>query len=131
MHYYKITNFIQVDGSADYKGVSVNSIITGTQVYPHNLTENNICLVGSTEEKDSVGDLVKVTKKEYNKLKGEILAAHPNNEMPSEMERLQQENLELKLALAEMAEVQEQHKLETQLALAELAEAMAGGVYIG
>lgn len=44
------------------------------------------------------------------------------------MSELETENLELKLALAEMAGMQEQHKLETQLALAELAEAMAGGV---
>lgn len=45
--------------------------------------------------------------------------------------KLQKENFELKLALAEMAESQEVQRLETQLALAELAEAMAGGVDIG
>lgn len=47
---------------------------------------------------------------------------------PTEIEVLKGENLELKLALAEIAETQQAGRLETQLALAELAEAMAGGV---
>ena len=50
---------------------------------------------------------------------------------PTEIDILKGENLELKLALAEMAETQETERLETQLALAELAEAMVGGAYNG
>lgn len=46
----------------------------------------------------------------------------------SDTDILKEENLELKLALAEMAETQEAQRIETQLALAELAEALPGGV---
>lgn len=129
MEYYKVEIFINEDGYCDYKGLDIDLIVAGTQVYPHDFKANNICLMANAENIEGVNDLIQITEKEYNELKGEILAAHPNNEMPSEMERLQQENLELKLA--EMAEVQEQHKLETQLALTELAEALAGGAYNG
>lgn len=45
----------------------------------------------------------------------------------SEIELLKEENTELKLALAELAETHEQTKLEIQLALADLAESLAGG----
>lgn len=41
---------------------------------------------------------------------------------------LRTENMELKLALAELAEAQENDKREMQLALAELAEIVSGGV---
>ncbi|XID92509.1 hypothetical protein ACF3MZ_29280 [Paenibacillaceae bacterium WGS1546] len=46
---------------------------------------------------------------------------------PSEVERLRGENLELKLALTELAKAQEEDKTEIQLALAELAELYTGG----
>lgn len=45
----------------------------------------------------------------------------------TEIELLQDENLDLKLALAEIAETQEATKTEMQLALAEMAEALFGG----
>lgn len=45
----------------------------------------------------------------------------------SSIEILQAENQELKLAIAELAEVQEANKLELQLALAQIAESLAGG----
>lgn len=46
---------------------------------------------------------------------------------PDRVAQLEAENLELKLALSELAEAQEADKTETQLALAELAEIIAGG----
>lgn len=46
---------------------------------------------------------------------------------PTEIELLKEENTELKLALAEMAESIEIGKMENQLALAELAEMITGG----
>lgn len=45
----------------------------------------------------------------------------------SKTDILEEENLTLKMAVAELAEMQEQQKLETQLALAELAESLIGG----
>lgn len=47
---------------------------------------------------------------------------------PTEIEVLQEENTELKLAMAEMAESIETEKTKNQLALAELAEMIIGGV---
>jgi len=49
----------------------------------------------------------------------------PINEGSNTLESLQQENL--KLAIAEMAEMQEKERLETQLAIAELAELIVKG----
>lgn len=57
-----------------------------------------------------------------------IVAENTVEPQPSEIELLQAENQELKLAMAELAEAHEQSKLETQLALAELAESLTGGV---
>ncbi|WP_342511228.1 hypothetical protein MKY34_13015 [Sporosarcina sp. FSL K6-1522] len=131
MFYYKINNFINQFGTVDYKQLDISKNIAGSQVYPHDFKETNICLLANAENIEGVNDLIQITEKEYNELKGEILAAHPNNEIPSEMEQLQQENTELKLAIAELAEAHELSKLETQLALAEIAEAMTGGVYNG
>lgn len=54
----------------------------------------------------------------------EIEALHPPMQ-PTELERLQQENMELKLAIAELAEANETDKTQMQLALAELAEWVA------
>lgn len=54
----------------------------------------------------------------------EIEALHPSKQ-PTELERLQQENMELKLALTELAEANETDRTQMQLALAELAELVA------
>lgn len=54
----------------------------------------------------------------------EIEALHPPKQ-PTELERLQQENMELKLALTELAEANETDRTQMQLALAELAELVA------
>lgn len=58
----------------------------------------------------------------------EELATLKNQPQPKpEIELLKDENLELKLALAEMAETQQSDKTEMQLALAEIAEILLGG----
>lgn len=56
----------------------------------------------------------------------EIAALHPPVEQ-TELERLQEENTKLKVALAELAEAAEADKTKTQLALAELAAMIATG----
>lgn len=57
----------------------------------------------------------------------ELLAQQEEQPALSEFEQLKTENMELKLAVAELAETLEAEKLNTQLALAELAETMIGG----
>lgn len=47
---------------------------------------------------------------------------------PTEIQILQEENTDLKLALAEMAEKMEIEKINMMLAVAELAENLNGGV---
>lgn len=51
----------------------------------------------------------------------------PKTEEQTKIEQLEAENMELKLALAELAETSANDKLEMQLAIAELAETIAGG----
>lgn len=46
---------------------------------------------------------------------------------PTEIDLLKQENTQLSIALAELAQANEQDKIETQLAIAELAELVIGG----
>lgn len=46
---------------------------------------------------------------------------------PSEIAILKQENTQLSIALAELAQANEQDKIETQLAIAELANLVTGG----
>jgi hypothetical protein len=67
---------------------------------------------------------------QWSEQKFEPVSTAPIDEFEQLKQRataLENENLELKLALAEMAEAQEADKTEVQLALAELAELIAGG----
>lgn len=51
---------------------------------------------------------------------------------PTEViEKLQNENTDLKLAIAELAETSESDKIDMQLALAELADLITGGDQVG
>ncbi|MFF2793540.1 hypothetical protein [Lysinibacillus xylanilyticus] len=63
--------------------------------------------------------------------KGEAISSYssvqpqPAQQLLKKVDELEKENKELKLALAESAEVQQQDKIENQLAIAELAELIA------
>jgi len=50
---------------------------------------------------------------------------------PDRIAQLEQDQLAVKLAIAELASVGEQDKINIQLALAELAGLIAGGEYVG
>lgn len=51
--------------------------------------------------------------------------------LTEQVKRLQDENTELKMAIAELAETNESDKIDMQLALTELAELVAGGGQVG
>lgn len=75
MFYYKINNLISNTGIADYKGLSIDSIIGGTQVY--DLETENICLVGSSENILSNGELIQITETDYTSEKQNIISNYP------------------------------------------------------
>ncbi|ANS73716.1 hypothetical protein AWM70_03280 [Paenibacillus yonginensis] len=52
-------------------------------------------------------------------------------DVTNQIKELQNENTDLKLAIAELAETNESDKIDMQLALAELAELVAGGDQVG
>lgn len=87
MYFYKINNLTSASGACYYKGLNTDLFIAGTQVYPHDLQENNMCLVASTENLLTNGDLTKITEEEYITLRQEILGAYPAPQ-PSAEERL-------------------------------------------
>ncbi|MTI56168.1 hypothetical protein [Geosporobacter ferrireducens] len=67
----------------------------------------------------------------YTPVNGKVefqIGTSAENAEKTRVQQLEQENLELKLALAELAEKSETDKQDLQLALAELAETLIGGV---
>ena len=60
--YYKVTNLIQNDGRADYKGISLKSIVAGSQKY--DIGEENACVLISNEV-ITHPELVQLTEVEY------------------------------------------------------------------
>ena len=127
MYLYKINNFKQVTGNLDYKGLDLSQIVAGSQVYPHSFEENNICLIGSLESHQHE-DLVHLSEEEYVKEKEEIESQYPIVEDENDkLDRLEKENIELKEAMADLAEQQMLADIENKMALADLAESMTGG----
>lgn len=99
MYFYKIVNLVSASGACSYKGLNADLFIAGSQVYPHNLQENNMCLVASTEDVFASGDLSKVSEEEYVTLKQEILSKYPAPQ-PSKEELNEQRIAELEMAMA-------------------------------
>lgn len=105
MFYYKVKNLIQVDGSADYKGLIIDKIEIGSQILSSNLSDDNFCIIISSQDKNHA-DLVKLTEEEYNTLKEQMLSNYPSEDnTASEIELLKKENVELKNSLADLWEV--------------------------
>lgn len=129
MFFVKVNHLVTQHGNYDYKGLRESGyIVAGTQVYPYNIHTNNYCLLGVRKVIEHQ-DVILLTEEQYLKEKKQIEDAQPVIETEaSKMERLEAENAELKIAMAELAEQQMLADAETKLAMAELAEAMMGGV---
>lgn len=96
MKFVKISNLIQMNGIADYKGLDIDKFVPGMQLYP-NLRENNICMVVTLEENiPTYKDIKIVTEEEYNLFKEEIKKDSP----ATEEEILKERIASLELAMA-------------------------------
>lgn len=123
MKHYKILNFINSDGMADYKGLNVNNFVMGTQHINH--VENYSIATFNDDVMHT--DLVILSDEEYQ-IEVDRLTPFTPSESTIGYDELKAENAELKMAMAELAEQQMLADAETKLAMAELAEAMMGGV---
>lgn len=87
-----------------------------------NIDDNHELLKNPFIYKVVFGTLVK----DANYQKQEVEKKEEMKNKPTEIEMLQTENTELKMALVEMVERSEVEKLENQLAMAELADMITG-----
>lgn len=92
MKYVKVINLTNAFGTADYKGLNIEMIIPGSQVYDDTLS----LFIGATTEEalPMNADLIEITEEEYKSQKAEIIASYP---LPKE------EQNEVKIALLETA----------------------------
>ncbi|WPC40611.1 hypothetical protein [Clostridium sp. JS66] len=73
MYFYKISNLLK-GTTCDYKGLNLDLIIPGTQLYP-DLNQNNICILASSENIPSKDDLIQLSEDGYNSIKKQIQAS--------------------------------------------------------
>lgn len=105
MYLYKINNLKQITGNLDYKGIDLKQVVAGTQVYPSDFDDRNYCLLGSSEH-ITHDDVVLLTEEEYVSEKELIESEYPVIvDEESRIENLEKDNHEIKLAMAEMAEL--------------------------
>lgn len=105
MKIVKVKNYINEDGTADYKGLDINSFVAAKQLYhPHH---NEYCIIKTTEDRfQNHNDLSIVSEEEYVLLKAEIDEISKNL-VTEEMKRiriLEEENLTLMEAIATIYE---------------------------
>jgi len=99
--YIKINNLIQKNGVADYKGLDLNLIIPGTQIYP--ATENTAYFYYNGEKNENA-DVLGITESEYMAKKSED-ESNLSISAEEEIKLLKQENLSIKQSMAELAEL--------------------------
>lgn len=89
MAYIKISNFIQHDGKADYKGLDLKKNVSGSQIYPEN---ENVAYLIYNGDLVQHGDIEVITETEYQ----QALDTHDNIVTPEErIEQLENETADL------------------------------------
>lgn len=68
MKILKISNLLDSYGTADYKGIDLNKIIPGSQLYPQD-GSNTAYLKYNSNTLPSDADLTEITEDEYNQIK--------------------------------------------------------------
>lgn len=96
--FIKINNLLTVDGNADYKGLDIQKIVPGSQLYP---VGENYCMVEYDGEVLEHQDILKVSKSEHDALK----VSMQSNQPKSEMDLLKEENQALNNAVVELYEI--------------------------
>jgi hypothetical protein len=77
----KITNLIQQNGQADYKGLNLDTIVKGSQLYPENENVAYVKYVGAIPIHSDVSEIAQA---EYDSIKQSIENSRP----PSLEERI-------------------------------------------
>ena len=97
----KINSFLNLYGSADYKGFDVDLFVPGSQIANKECT---YCVVATNEDKDIIHpDIVVITEQQYIDERNAILEAVKNEQKPTQQEisELKEQNAQLILALVE------------------------------
>lgn len=95
MEYIKVINLFNLGGTADYKGLDLQKIVPGTQLYPVN---ENYCIVGYNGDIPNHADLTVVTEEEWLNLRTEI----ENNQPKSPIQELEEKQALMQQALDEL-----------------------------
>lgn len=74
MIYVKVSNVFTSQGNADYKGLDLDKIVPGTQLYPQGA---NYCIVGYEGDLPMNTDLVEVTETDHTTLMDQIKNNQP------------------------------------------------------
>lgn len=109
MKYVKVINLTNAFGTADYKGLEIEMIIPGSQVYDITLS---VFIGATTEEALPIhADLIEITEAEYKSKKSEIIASYPLpkeeqnavkiSELEAQLKTAQEDNANLVTMLVE------------------------------
>lgn len=102
--YIKINNLIQKNGVADYKGLDLNNIVCGTQLYP---SDNKAYFVYDMElnaEIISMVDVEVISESQYLEVKNEIEKESPIS-LEEEIKQLKEQNTILENAILDLANI--------------------------
>jgi hypothetical protein len=74
MQIVKVSNLVQPNGTADYKGLDLDKIVPGSQLYPDNENTVYFFYTGDVVEH---ADVMVITEEEYYAKKAEIVSKVP------------------------------------------------------
>lgn len=128
MQIIKVNNLIQSNGRADYKGLDLSKIMSGTQLYP---SYDNVAYFFYDGDVAEGGDISIVSETAYNEHKARIEEELAKIDTPEKkIERLEEENRLLQQSLLELttyASKQDERLATQEQALLELSTVLAGG----
>ena len=126
MKILKVNNLIQISGAADYKGLNLNKIVTGTQIYPPTDNSAYFYYEGDYAPLKDIQEVDEVTYQqvieEMSNRTGDTVSSE------QEIELLKQKNEELTIATVELADtvaIQNAQIKEQGEALIDLANTLA------
>ena len=99
MKLIKISNLLQINGQPDYKGLDLEKIVPGTQLYPD---YDNVAYFEYDGEVAEGGDVRIVTRATYDEHKNRITNQPRPMTPEDEIAKLKQEDLNNKEAIAEL-----------------------------
>lgn len=120
MNYYKIVNLVQANSSCDYKGLSIDLFTSGMQVYPHDLTADNYCLIETSEISEGHVDVTLLSESEYEQMKSAIISLKPPSltdqlvDLQSKNAQMVLDNFELKSRVIQAEQVTQGNSLAAQ-----------------